>query len=104
MNVKLHFGKVDEGLTFDEKNFAYNKTVPAGTAEWRRHTDGCGKMAFLQFTCPCGCGAVGGLPVGGNGWQWDGNETEPTMASPSILMCSPCAWHGCLKKGVFERC
>lgn len=97
-------GVEGEGMvTADAEGRIYNKTVPAGSCEWRRGSDG--QISTLLFTCPCGCGAIGGLPVraGAGGWKWDGNETQPTT-TPSIKMVSPCVWHGYLTKGVFVPC
>lgn len=71
------------------------------SASWLRDVNG--NIAFLRFTCPCGCGYVGGCTVGDNGWKWDGNTQKPTFISPSIQMLSPCRWHGFLKNGVFEQ-
>lgn len=64
----------------------------------------------LTFICPCGCGDVGGVAVGkdlndrdGNHpvWQWDGNYEHPTI-TPSIRFLSGCKWHGMLTAGVFK--
>ena len=86
--------------------------APAGHVEYRR--DESGKIARLQFGCPCGCGrAYGARFVGENPWTFDGDETKPTVR-PS-LGCYPAGdskvgpdgvyhWHGHLTAGVFEEC
>ena len=84
---------------------AYRKDLAPGTAEWRKGTDG--QIACLSFTCPCGCGSVGTLPIkpgySNPQWAWDGNQERPTL-SPSVLKLTPCGWHGYLRAGVWERC
>jgi len=65
----------------------------------------------LMFNCPCGCGSIGGIAVGGNPgehpvwkfpiWKWDGNTDTPTV-TPSIRFMSGCQWHGFLTAGVFR--
>jgi hypothetical protein len=64
----------------------------------------------LTFFCPCGCGSAGGVAVGvdlldrdGNHpvWQWDGDLDRPTIM-PSIQFLSGCKWHGFLTDGVFK--
>lgn len=61
---------------------------------------------YLWFTCACGCGRVGCIPVSTNPlqgeWKWDGNETEPTL-TPSIFSTGwPCKWHGFLTSGTWR--
>lgn len=92
---------VGEKVTYD-KGCSWRKDLAAGTCQWAYHEDA---VYSLYFVCPCGCGAVGALPVsaGAGGWKWDGNMEAPTT-TPSIRMCSPCGWHGYLKKGQFEPC
>lgn len=76
-----------------------------GAAQWfiPPETD---KLRYLDYICPCGCKDWRSIPVevhDGNGWLWDGNETEPTLV-PSILH-NPgekgvrCHWHGYLTRG-----
>lgn len=85
----------------------YRKDLsPAGAVEWSR--DGNGKVTNLHYLCPCGCGAVGNVPVNKEGkvehaWAWDGNKELPTLA-PSIQMLTQCRWHGFLRKGVWISC
>lgn len=62
----------------------------------------------LTFVCPCGCGAIGGIMVGGDPtkhpvWQWNGNLEKPTT-TPSIKFVGGCEWHGYLTDGVFKSC
>lgn len=81
-----------------ENGFAHRKDLPPGHAAWVH--------AHLRFTCPCGCGMIGALPVfregdKGDGWKWNGDELNPTT-TPSIQMCGPCRWHGFLTAGFFE--
>lgn len=59
---------------------------------------------LIQFLCPCGCGALGGINVdqaNPNAWSWDGNEDQPTI-TPSVSFLSGCRWHGYLTAGVFK--
>lgn len=62
--------------------------------------------AGMIYICPCGCGARGALafrPADGerSSWEWDGNETAPTL-SPSVHHVGH--WHGYLKAGIWEPC
>ena len=83
----------------------FRKDLPPGSAMWCRGLDG--KIACLHFTCPCGCGEFGSVPVapgyGGHMWNWNGNETEPTL-TPSIQKLGACRWHGYLTDGEFKTC
>lgn len=76
--------------------------LPPGSARLSESASG---QPFLTFTCPCGCGMVGCLPLcpmpKEKGWQWDGDRVFPTL-TPSILKTSACRWHGLLTKGVWE--
>lgn len=70
----------------------------------------------INFSCPCGCGAIHGLSVppadeddkkyGRHLWDWDGNREAPTV-SPSIRAYESNGkdthWHGFLKKGFFRQ-
>ena len=57
----------------------------------------------LHFVCP-GCGEMGGLNFGQNGWTWNGNREAPTT-TPSILHDDGrCGWHGYLTAGEFRPC
>jgi hypothetical protein len=64
-------------------------------------------IAGFGFRCPCGCGMEGYLPIRAEGtarsqspeWEWDGNETAPTL-NPSVYNSGlPCKWHGWLRAG-----
>lgn len=73
--------------------FKFYNTGPPHSAE-----DG------LHFVCP-GCGQLGGVRFGRDGWTWDGNRDAPTC-TPSILHRSgdgmtEC-WHGYLTAGEFR--
>lgn len=62
----------------------------------------------LSFVCPCGCGAIGGVAVGGDSskhpiWQWNNDLNKPTV-EPSIRFIGGCEWHGYLTDGVFITC
>lgn len=60
----------------------------------------------FHFQCPCGCGAVGGVKVAGEGaWQWNGSREKPTV-HPSVLLHGNDGphWHGWLRNGVWESC
>jgi hypothetical protein len=66
----------------------------------------------LTFTCPCGCGAVHGVPVTSrtdmHSWEWNGNKEKPTL-TPSLGLHPKQAtggyhWHGYLTDGVFIEC
>lgn len=91
--------------------------APAGHVVYSR--DGAGKIASMQFGCPCGCGAHYGARFFGteqsSGWTIDGDAERPTV-NPS-LGCYPAGnkaatvgpdgvyhWHGFLRAGVFEEC
>ncbi len=59
------------------------------------------------YSCPCGCGASGGLrvavavkPEQSPSWVWDGNRDAPTL-HPSIHHIGH--WHGWLKAGFFTQ-
>lgn len=78
----------------------------AGAVEIRRYPDG-GEVGGFACRCPCGCGKEMWLPVRAPHvapsdratWDWDGNETEPTL-SPSVYNTGlPCQWHGYLRNG-----
>jgi hypothetical protein len=108
---------VDEDIIFAEDTFyketqpgrnrAYNNRLPAGAAAWCSGSDG-RKFVALEFVCPCGCGAVGGVNVSigskeQHAWLWDGNKEKPTL-TPSIQQTTPCRWHGFLTAGIFRQC
>jgi len=69
--------------------------------------DGIEGHAGFTFLCPCGCGEHAGVQFikGKNvfGWNWDGNEEEPTV-TPSIRRLDGCEWHGHLTGGYFKEC
>jgi hypothetical protein len=94
----------DEGVYNEDRLF--RKDLPAGCAEWLN--DQTNKIDCLAYTCPCGCGSVGCIPVTigekvEKAWLWDGNLESPTL-TPSIQKCEGCRWHGFLKAGVWEQC
>ena len=91
-------------LKIDESGAWQRPDLPPGTACWS--TDMQDRKAVLRFVCPCGCGCVIHTPIkpfSERGWNWDGNETMPTL-TPSILRTTGCRWHGYLTKGVFTFC
>lgn len=61
-----------------------------------------GKPHGINFVCPCGCGAVGGVVFDPGRWTWNGNRERPTV-TPSILQMR-CGWHGYLTDGEFREC
>lgn len=106
----IHKGIYDGATTADGKKewrggeTPYNKALQAGTAQWQDGVNGI--VACLAFTCPCGCGSIGTLPVAAGYsrmWNWDGNRELPTL-TPSIQKLTPCKWHGYLTKGEFSPC
>jgi hypothetical protein len=77
--------------------------LPPGSAKFAVDKDG--KMAALNFICPCGCKLFYSLPLNqpsGCTWQWDGNREEPTV-TPSIKNGN-CGYHGFLTKGEWSFC
>ena len=70
-----------------------------------------GAKSGITLLCPCGCKAPHYLPFRGGPfstgvgpeWTWDQNLEAPTL-SPSVLMKTPCGWHGYLRAGVWESC
>jgi hypothetical protein len=64
-------------------------------------------VVYFDFTCPCGCGQGGPIPIVDckpelkpeRCWAWNGNREAPTLY-PSIL-CSgqKCKWHGFFENG-----
>lgn len=73
-------------------------------------TNNKGEKQGLEFVCPCGCGDKSYIPftnteysTGGEAWDWNGNETEPTL-SPSLQRVGGCEYHGHLRSGVFVEC
>lgn len=90
------------GVTYEhEPPELYNKTLPPGSAKFL--VDSSGVECHLMFTCPCGCGKMGGLTIdrpGTHGWVWNGDRVNPTF-TPSILQTNGCRWHGYLTNGEF---
>lgn len=77
---------------------------------YRFESNDTSEMYGISCCCPCGCGTPHYLPfretvysTGGPEWNWDGNTAAPTLL-PSILMKTPCGWHGYLRAGVWESC
>lgn len=77
----------------------------------------------LSFICPCGCGHLAGIAVGGNPqvrpvWAWNGDREKPTCTpsirimpdtlSPNHPLASdyvPCrGWHGYMTDGELRSC
>jgi hypothetical protein len=58
----------------------------------------------FNFKCPCGCGALGSVRFGANGWTWDGSVLAPTI-TPSIDLSKDGTshWHGWLKQGEWVK-
>lgn len=94
----------------------YRSDVPGGMIQWMVNEqnfpreDSPEKRTYrsLYYTCPCGCGILGHLPIVTpegykDGWAWDGNLTHPST-TPSIQMLTACRWHGYLTKGWFTTC
>jgi hypothetical protein len=90
------YKELNETITFDDDFKISRKDFPPGKT-YRLKTD---EHEVWYFICPCGCGGLGGVSIGGDGWKWDGNEEQPTL-SPSILL-KPCGWHGYLVKGEWK--
>jgi hypothetical protein len=107
-------------ITFDDRllyweNFRQDENGSLWAAQGENFLPGsacwCGSdespRSHLRYVCPCGCGAIGTIPIVGypnpQGWAWDGNKGQPTL-TPSILRTAGCRWHGYLRKGVWERC
>lgn len=85
----------------EEPPTPYNKKLPPGSCTWS--CDMNGETSNLLFTCPCGCGKIGGLTIdriGIHGWVWNGDRINPTL-TPSILQTNGCWWHGYLTNGEF---
>lgn len=60
----------------------------------------------FHFVCPCGCGAIGGVTVAGDGcWEWNGSRDKPTVR-PSVRLGDKRGshWHGFLTDGVWSSC
>lgn len=81
--------------------------LPPGAAVWVKRY-GSEEIGALDITCPCGCGYVHSITIRPAGterpsWEWDGNKEKPTL-QPSLLMKTPCGWHGYLRAGNFEEC
>lgn len=109
MNVALTF---DHGVTSfsgegveHADNGLVNKKVAKGAGWWTRGTTN--EIAGLMFSCPCGCGNIGFLPVkpgyANSHWKWNGDEVKPTL-TPSVQKTCGCSWHGYLTNGVWTPC
>jgi hypothetical protein len=105
MSVPITFvERIKNGADRDDTDRLLRKDLPAGAVSWSVDLDG--RIAILNFVCPCGCGVVGSLPVrAGFGqadkhWTWDGRRDKPTL-TPSIERTSPCKWRGYLTSGEF---
>lgn len=82
-----------------------NNLVPAGSVQLIPPSETSPGVHHLCFVCPCGCGELHIIAMkkgGGYGWEWDGNEQDPTL-TPSIQATTGCRWHGYLKKGKWEK-
>jgi hypothetical protein len=89
----------------DENAKWWRKDLPPGSACWVRgyKTE---KIVYIRFVCPCGCGAVHGVPVDksfGSAWDFNGDYQKPTL-TPSIQILSGCRWHGYITDGTFKTC
>lgn len=72
--------------------------LPPGSARWVE--DASGQIACLRFVCPCGCGGRNTVPIRpGDPWQWDGNESVPTL-TPELNPANRCCFYS-LTNGVF---
>ncbi len=65
---------------------------------------------YFHFSCPCGCGAPGTIPLKldeadkqTGEWVWDGDVTKPTL-KPSIRKTTGCKWHGFFTDGNWNSC
>lgn len=98
-----------EGTRTDEQGFLYKDGLTPGAAHFAsgRSGDELIPNVVLRFSCPCGCGAVGALPINKQfnpqAWTWNGSTEKPTC-TPSIQMLTKCRWHGYLTNGVFAPC
>mgnify|MGYP000845567728 CR=1 FL=1 len=74
---------------------------PGSFRYWSQRADGVPEG--LNFSCPCGCGAIYGAHWRPGGWTWDGDLRSPTVR-PS-LGCYAAEggyhWHGWLSAGKF---
>lgn len=94
-----------DNMTYEDdgdNSHAFRKDLKPGDAKWSAENK------TLVYICPCGCGAVGAVPVStgtkqDRGWLWDGNIEKPTL-TPSILKTFGCRWHGFLTDGEFVSC
>jgi hypothetical protein len=99
--------KWDDDVERDEQDNMIRRDLAPGSACWVGNQSG-DSHAALNFSCPCGCGVVHGVPVCRDvkvdgAWFWDGNVEKPTL-TPSIQSLSACRWHGFLTSGVFMQC
>lgn len=92
-----------EDINVDESGHGHVTGLAPGASWWIPNTSG--GIGALRFVCPCGCGSVGCISVysgqPGHGWLWNQSMTRPTL-HPSILMTTPCRWHGYLHYGEFQ--
>src|ERR1041384_4807157 len=82
-------GRWTDENVFYKDGFAYRRGIPAGHAWW--NPSGSNPRAVLRFTCPCGCGAWGAVPVKpfqANGWDAAGDDSSLSL-TPSIQMVVP---------------
>lgn len=94
--------------TYAESGSMFRKDLPPGMLMWQivNNNPDVFPRRFLWFVCPCGCGNCSHIPIKSDqqdGWQWDGNEQQPTL-TPSIQKLISCRWHGYLRAGVFQSC
>ncbi|SON54287.1 hypothetical protein HDIA_0746 [Hartmannibacter diazotrophicus] len=87
----------------------FHDYAPAGAIKFYVSKDH--DPAGFNFRCPCGCEAIGGVKVAGEGaWRWNGSYQRPTV-DPSVMLSVPDGkggtvehWHGWLKDGVWTSC
>jgi len=62
-------------------------------------------VAGFNFSCPCGCGHLGGVNLRPGGWTWNGDKEKPTV-QPSIYFNQggEGEWHGYLTDGEWRVC
>lgn len=91
-------GEWRDGLLFTD-------AAPAGSGKWVKNASG--QIVALRFVCPCGCKAVGAVPVfegyNRDTWDWNGSLEKPTL-TPSVQRMDACRWHGYLTNGEWRTC
>jgi hypothetical protein len=86
----------------------------AGAIKYWTAKDQPNDVRGFNYTCPCGCGRIGGVRFSGpayqsgqptNGWNWNGNRVAPTVKPSIHLQVDDGSgnlvshWHGWLTDG-----